>query len=101
MVLEELLAMSTRDYQHRFDERGASIARVKNNMPDMLEIVENDDGSVHILGTFKWTSEETAIKWLEDFADKHDLKMVAKPCAWQDGDYDNDWVQASMDVQLK
>ena len=82
----ELKELATDDYQHR----GGNYPR--SGKPDTIQVYGTE-----IEANFKNTSESTAIKWLTDYLDRKGYKFK-KVTAYQTGDYDNDWVNASTTV---
>ena len=94
MTVEEVLALETRDYQHR------NGSYPKSNIADSVEIRQRNDNEFVILCAFKNTTESHAKDWIENFATKHDLKFTSRAEAWQDGDYQDDWVMAELIVTI-
>ena len=88
MTKEEILALATEDYQHRrgdYPESGEA---------DTIDVYERSDGTFNIEASFKNTSEDRAKRWIENFVESKDLKIIKRADACQDGDYKDDWVRS-------
>lgn len=94
MTREEVLALATKDYQHRDDNYP------KSDVADNIDVYERSDGNFSITAEFKNTSETRAKRWLEDFVERKGLKIVSSAEAWQTGDYRDDWVSAEVTVSI-
>lgn len=88
MNREEILALATRDYQHRDGDYPRS------NVADSINVYERQDGTFEIEADFKNTSESTAKRWIEKFVEQHNLTIIKAADSCQDGDYHDDWVRA-------
>lgn len=94
MTRTELLALETKDYQHRGSDYPM------NNVPDRIEVSDFGEDRFMIHADFKNTTEDSAKHWLTKYADSHDLEVIREADAWQTGDYENDWVDADIVVRL-
>ena len=94
MTKEELMELSTDDYQHREDNYP------KSGIPVSIDVDDNKNGTYDISAAFKNTSEETAKKWLTKYVQRHGLNITKPATAWQSGDYHDDWVDAYVVVEL-
>lgn len=87
MKKEELLVLETQDYQNRNGDYP------KSGIADTVEVYEENQ-FIAIEGSFKNTSEETAMKWMKNYVSNAGY-TVEKTTAFQDGDYADDWVNAT------
>ena len=87
MTREEILALTTDDYQHRNGDYPLS------GVAESIEVYEKDN-CFSIEANFKNTSTSMAKRWIERFAEKNELKVIKAAEACQNGDYYNDWVKA-------
>lgn len=100
-IHKEFEKMVTDDYQ----KREPSGRGPKSNVADSIEVYRNNrDGTIVISALFKNTNEKSAIKWLTNHIKSTLSKFKVndkdvKYDSWQDGDYADDWVQASADIK--
>lgn len=95
MTKQDVLDLETSDYQHRDGNYP------KSGIPDTIDVTELDDGNFTVEASFKNTCEGDARDWLTNFVKDHNLKIAKHAISWQDGDYHDDWVIASITVALK
>ena len=93
MTREEILNLTENDFQQRKGKYP------KSNIPDDIIVRERDNNFV-ITASFKNTTESNAKYWLNNYVKKFDLNIVDESKAWQDGDYQDDWVIASITVSI-
>lgn len=94
MTKEELMALSTDDYQNRDGNYP------KSGIPDSIDIYDNKNGTYDVNAVFKNTSEADAKSWLTKYIQRHKLTITKPATAWQEGDYHDDWVGACVIVKL-
>lgn len=82
-VFDRLKPLATEDYQKRHGNYPSS------NVPDSIRVEED-----YITMDFKNTSESTAAAFMENFLNKHDIKLLGRVQTDQTGDYKDDWVEA-------
>ena len=95
MNTKDILALATTDYQHRDGDYPES------DVADTINVYQRQDNTFEIEADFKNTSEESAKYWIEHFVKQHDLTIIKPADAYQDGDYQDDWVKAWVIVKSK
>lgn len=89
-ILNELMELKTDDYQNRDGEYP------KANIPDSIDVFESKN-TVIVTAYFKNTEEHIAIEWLKNKLSKY---KVSKIEAYQTGDYQDDWVDATAEIKI-